>query len=109
MRMITIGGQTIGVQGGAWAPFLYDQEFSTETTCFFTDLSRSPDPVFLLKVAWAMAKTYDETFPPFEQWAKTLNISMQAGAPWTQEVVAALNAEVFRSTDDSDGEPRQED
>lgn len=96
MQYITIGDQRIGVQGGAWAPYLYDQTFGTEKTCFFTDLNRSADPVFLLKIAWAMARTYDKSFPNFEEWIQTLNISMQEGAPWTQEVVQALNAEVFR-------------
>lgn len=106
MQIIHFGDREVRVQGSPWALFLYDQEFSTETTCFFSDLERSADPVFLLKCAWAMAKCYadsikDPLFPPFKEWMQSLDISMQANAPWTQEVVSALNAEVFRSNNHS--------
>lgn len=111
MRSVKIGDSEIGVQGGPWALVLYEREFKPDHPDFFSDVHRyapNPiegrnfaDPMFLLRCLWAMAKNADDAFPPFERWTKSLDISLQENEPWTLEVVSALNAEIFRYTEDS--------
>ena len=112
MRRIKLGDAVASVQGGPWALFLYNGEFANEgkKANWYEDRERGlvlnedgtmeKDPLFLLKTLWAMAanaaEIEGEEFPRFEPWAKSLEIPMGPGAPWTVEVVAAIFAEIFR-------------
>lgn len=101
MKYVHIGGESVPLQGGAWSTVLYDREFGSDGG-FFNDLQKGVNPVFLLKAAWSMARSFDDRFPNFEDWVKSLDISelsMQTNAPWTQEVISVLNAETFRSSE----------
>ena len=101
MRIIKIGEQDISVQGGPWALVLYEREFSPEHSDFFEDAKKYcpaddlPNPMFLLRIAWAMARNADDSFPPFDRWAKSLDVSLQKGSDWSGEVISAINAEIF--------------
>ena len=109
MRKVSIGEENVSVQGGVWALVLYEREFAPDHGNFFDDVktyAANPmegrmfaSPLFLLRCLWAMARNADETFPCFDEWAKSLDIPMQEGAPWTNEVISALNAEIFRSAE----------
>lgn len=113
MRTVQLGETEISVQGGPWALVLYEREFSPEHPDFFDDAHKyspnealgrfSADPMFLLRCCWAMARNANDAFPTFEMWAKSLDIPIYEGAPWTNEVISALNAEIFRSSESSEG------
>lgn len=112
MRQIQLGDAVVSVQGGPWALFLYNGEFSEDgkKANWYEDRERGlvlnedgtmeRDPLFLLKTLWAMAANAAEIdggkFPRFEDWARPLEIPMEPGAPWVAEVVAAIFAEIFR-------------
>ena len=109
MRKVTLGEKEISVQGGPWALVLYEREFAQDHPDFFDDLQKyaaNPlegrlfaSPLFLLRCLWAMARNADDNFPMFDEWTKSLDVPLQEGAPWTNEVISALNAEIFRSSE----------
>lgn len=97
----------MSVQGSPWALILYQREFADDQgNCdWYADFGQLHetmlekgrfDCMFLLKTAWAMGKCYDDDLPSFDDWARNLDCSMVADAPWLKEVFEAIFAEIFR-------------
>lgn len=119
MRAVNLGGVEISAQGSPWALFVYQREFSTpdEKCSWYADYDEARaefeptgdeqadaikavggmDPLFCLKTLWSCAKCADDAVPPFEPWMRSLEgVSMSPYAPWKLEVMALINAEIFR-------------
>lgn len=54
------------------------------------------EPLFLLRTLWACVKNADESTQPFDEWHKSLAISMSPVAGWKWEVWLLIQAELFR-------------
>jgi hypothetical protein len=81
MRTIQIGEKQIGLKATPLALLFYQQAFGTDLIGDFTKmekLQKDPstfDTVFILKLAWAMAKAHEgvgKKFPDFMNWVAEL-------------------------------------
>lgn len=121
MREINLGAEKLSAQGGPGALTLYQREFKdngkrydwyTDQEEAFSEAEKSREangelniskyiqglePLFLLRTLWACAKNADESIPAFEEWHKTLDISMSPWAAWKWEVWLLIQAELFRN------------
>ena len=122
MREVNLGALTVSAQGGPWALTLYQREFkeSGKRYDWYSDyeeafaeaeqaLKENPkindteylskiEPLFLLRTLWACAKNAnEESIPSFEEWIKSLEISMAPWAAWKWEVWLLIQAEIFRN------------
>lgn len=114
MREVHFGDEAVAVQGSPWAAFVYQREFDADwnmdyVAAFegFGETRWTYDIPFLLRTCWAMARNHDDAFPPFEEWARSLDCSCSARAPWVKEVLEAVKAEMFRIGEEggAQGEP----
>ena len=105
MSEVTLGNEVVTVTGGPMALLEYQREFSDEhgKANWYADYSAAletpygfPDPLFLLKTCWAMAKCADKATEPFDTWARDLDIPMNFGAAWEMEVWDAIVSDIFR-------------
>lgn len=117
MRKINLGNVEVRAQGTPWALLIYQREFSTaEKKCsWYEDYAASQvvgmdddlpqvykavagcDAVFLLKTLWVCAYACEDVAVGFDEWVKGLEgVSMAPFSVWKMEVLALINAELFR-------------
>jgi hypothetical protein len=116
MRRETIFGRSLCLQGSPLTLLIFKQEFSGDPLAHdgnfeaqISDLLNSEEDengetVFfintlgLLRVAWAMAKTYDKKTPNFEAWLEDFDeaaFDMRDAEELSQFVDAVINKEIF--------------
>lgn len=94
------------------ASFAVEAAESSETQGEFDSIKyiSALEPLFLLRTLWACAKNANEnSVPSFEEWHKSLDISMAPWADWKWEVWLLIQAEIFRATKDQTQTPPEQE
>ena len=96
----TMWGREVTMQGGPLSYLVYKAEFGSDLS---SDLlaaygQEQVDVLTLLRFAWTMARTWDETVSPFEAWLDEFDPEEFSvlDAP-VEVIVSAISAELFRA------------
>lgn len=100
MRKAVIFGREVAMQGSPWTLVEYRRAFGSD---LLRDVMAAysqtpPDMAAILQVVWAMARTYDEETPGFEEWIRGFDPKEFAleEAEWLGKADGAISAELFR-------------
>ena len=100
MRKAEIYGREIKMQGSPYTLLAYSQAFGGDLLRDILSAYEEtpPDIGALLRVVWAMAKTYDDETPEFAEWLREFDPKEFAlnELDWIGEVDGAISAELFR-------------
>lgn len=96
-----IYGRRVRMQGSVWAMAAYRREFGSDMLSDALAIYRAgeADVCGLLQLAWAMARSADDSVPRYEQWLREFDprlfaIGDTAGAVGV--IDSAVSAELFR-------------
>ena len=101
MLRARIWGREVRMQGSPWTFVEYRRAFGGDLLSDFMAASKK-DPIELddyLKVAWALARTADQSEPGFDEWCGSFpdfSLSEGEGAAFVSVVDLAVLAELFR-------------
>lgn len=100
MRRAVIYGRTVEMQGSPYTFLVYRTGFGGD---LFHDIAAAyennpPDMSMLLQIAWAMAKTHDDSVSEYEDWLREFDPkSFAIGDADAWGVIdSAISAELFR-------------
>ncbi len=101
MRRGVIFGREVEMQGSVWALAEYRREFGAD---LFADAAGayeggSPDVCVMLQIAWAMARSADESTSPYVEWLREFDSRLFALGDVSGAVGvidSAIAAELFR-------------
>lgn len=101
MRKATVFGREIVMQGSPVTFIVYQNEFNSDLMqAIMAAYEQAPPKMgYLLKIAWAMAKTHDDSVEPFAEWIKNFDEGAFSidDTPAALEVIdSAIYAELFR-------------
>ena len=129
MRRETIFGREVCLQGSPLTLLIYRQEFSGDSDAHDGNLGaqladliqseeRDGETVFfvnlvgLLRIAWALAKTYDKRTPNFEAWLADFDesaFSLSDGDELSRIVDDVVTAELFITERPYEREPEEDE
>lgn len=129
MRRETIFGREMGLQGSPLTLLIFRQEFGGDPDAHDGNLGaqladlliteeRDGETVFfvnlvgLLRIAWALAKTYDKHIPNFEAWLEDFDesaFSLADGDELSRIVDDVITAELFVNERPYEREPEEDE
>lgn len=101
MQRGVIFGRTVEMQGSPYTLLVFKREFGENLTSFIVDAYKQEeaDIECFLRIAWAMAKTYNEDITDYERWLEEFDadaFNLAEGQAAFGVITSAVNAELFR-------------
>lgn len=97
-----IFGRTVEMQGSPYTMLVFKREFDENLQAFMTEAysRENIDVEEFLRIAWAMAKTYDDEVRDYESWLLEFDadlFDLREGQEAFSVIVSAIEAELFRN------------
>lgn len=101
MRKATVYGREIVMQGSPYTFIVFQNEFQSDLMQAILAAYETTPPKmgYLLKIAWAMAKTHSDDVEPFKDWIKNFDkgvFSLDETPAAVEVIDSAIYAELFR-------------